>query len=219
MVKRTKTRRRRSRKKKHLARRKKSHMTKWGLAKYNIHSYRRYGRGYTMNLTSNPTGFDTTAFQFSFDRVTNYTELTTIYDQYVIDFVQIRILWSPKTTLGANVNAPGQSTYPVLYYFKDYDDATVPTSLSEMKERGNLRQVRINPNGLIKINLKPAVLSTSYLTALTSGYAPKWGQKVDMNYPTVPHYGLKIGIDHLDNQDQGALDIEIVYHVTCFGTK
>ncbi len=147
-----------------------------------------------------------------------YTDLAVTYDQYSIDRIEMRISWSPKYVLSVSPNNPGQSTYPLLYYFKDYDDSSSPTSLSSMKERGNLRQKRINPNGIIKIHLKPAVLTEVKQTG-TSASRPSWNNILDMGSPDVQHYGLKIGVDHLIQQDQGQLDIEVVYHVTCFGTR
>lgn len=195
-------------------------MTRWGQSKFNIHKFRRYSRGYNVQLTQNASGFDATAFAFTLDRVQGYTELTAMYDQYRIDYVQFRINWSPKYTISVDPNNPGQSTYPLLYYFKDYDDDNTPTSLNQMQERGNLRQVRITPNKIIKINVKPAVSAMVYQSAVATGYTPKWDTKIDMANPDVPHYGLKIGIDHLINQpSQGQLDVEIVYHITCFGVR
>lgn len=211
---------RRNRKKKGGRRKKRSTNTRWGIAKYNIHQFKRYSRGYNVALTNNTSGFDATAFQFSLDRVEGYSEFATLYDQYRIDYVQFRINWSPKYTIAVQPNAPGQSTYPVLYYFKDYDDANSPTSLAQMQERGNLKQVRITPNRIIKINVKPAVSAMIYQGLTSTAYSPKWGAKLDMAQPDVPHFGLKIGIDHLISQpSQGQLDVEIVYHMTMFGCR
>ena len=218
--KRNRKRNRKGKRRSYGRRKKKTSMTRWGVGKYNIHQFRRFSRGYNVPLTSNLTGFDATAFQFTLDRVQGYSELTAMYDQYRIDYVQFRINWSPKYTVSVDPNAPGQSTYPLLYYYKDYDDATDPTSLAQMQERGNLRQVRITPNKIIKINVKPAVAQMVYQSAVSTAYAPKWGAKIDVAMPDVPHYGLKIGIDHLINQPaQGQLDVEIVYHVTMFGVR
>lgn len=206
------------RKKKTYRKKRGSKMTRWGNSKTNIHQYRRYGRGYSVPLTSNATGFDATAFAFAISRMTAYTDLAILYDQYKIDMVELRISWSPKLTLNANVNAPGQSTYPLLYYFKDYDDSTSPSSLNNMKERGNLRQVRINPNKIIKIYIKPSVLTEIASGGITA-LKPEWSNIIDMGNVDVPHYGLKIGIDHLPNFAQGSLDVEEVYHITCYGAK
>lgn len=194
-------------------------MTRWGTAKNNIHHYKRYGRGDAVALTANLTGFNTAALTFSLNDVTNYQELLTIYDQYKIDNVQIRINWSPKITLGVNVNAPGQSTYPVMYYFKDFDDSSPPATLATMKERGNLRQVRINPNRVYTIFIKPAVLSEVKTVGGLSASKPTWNNILDVANFQVPHFGLKLGFDHLINQEQGAIDIEVVYNLTMFGTR
>lgn len=214
-------RRRAGRKRKNYRKRRpyKYAVTRWGINKYNIHKFRRYGRGTALDLPSNPTGQSLNAFTFNFQDITNYTELAAIYDQFRIDYITLKLTWSPKVTNSANVNNPGQTIFPILWYAKDYDDATAPAGLSLLKERGNLRSFRLNPNREHKINLKPAVLGAMYQSAVATAYSPKWNQKIDMTNSATPHYGIKMCADYLPLQDLGEINIETVYHVTCFGTR
>lgn len=194
-------------------------LTRWGVKKYNIHKFRRYSRPYVLDLTSNPTGESLQAYNFNLQDVTNYTELTAIYDQFRIDYITLKLTWSPKVVQSANVNNPGQTIYPILWYAKDYDDIVVPATLATLKERGNLRSFRLTPNREHKISLKPAVLGAMYQSAVATAYSPKWNQKIDMTNSSTPHYGIKMCADYLPLQDLGEVNIEAVYHITCFGTR
>lgn len=200
-------------------RRRTTRVSRWGITKYNIHKYRRYARPDILNLPLSASGEAPKAMQFSLDQVSNYTELTALYDSYKINYVKVIINWSPKQTLTVNPNAPGQSIYPVIYWSKDYDDATTPSTLAQLRERGNLRQTRITPNRQIVMIVKPAVSRMMYKTATTTGYGPGWNTKIDCSNPDVPHFGLKMIVDYLAGQSVGALNIQILYHLTMYGTR
>lgn len=201
-------------------RRRSTKITRWGVSKYNIHRYRRYGRGSAIDLTSNASGWTAGAMTFKFTDMTNFAELGVLYDQCRLDYVTIKFMWSPKDTLSIQSNNGGLGIAPVLYYFKDYDDSNSPASLANMKERGNLRQVRIRPFRTISLNLKPAVLQQLFLTNISSATAPKWGVKMDIGSTgNLEHLGLKWGVDYIPNQDLGQIKVETVYHITMFGTR
>lgn len=160
-----KYRKRRTRKRR-TTRKRGSKMTRWGISTYNIHKYKRYGRGFSLPLSDNPAGFDAIALQFQLNQVVAFSDFVALYDQYKITYIQCKISWSPKQSLPVSVNEPAQSSYPLLYSYKDYDDSQTPLNLAEMKERGNLIQTRLNPNKIISIGLKPATLNATYSTPL-----------------------------------------------------
>ena len=200
-------------------RRRKTKISRWGVSKYNVHQYRRYARVDSLSLGSNVPGEATKGFSFSVDQVTQWTEFGALYDQYKINYITLKLMWSPKTSLSVDPNNPGQSIYPVLYYYNDYDDDAAPSSLANIRERSNLRTVRISPNRTINIIVKPAISMMMYRSATTTGYGPKWNQKIDVATPDVPHYGLKMCVSYLPNQPCGALSIETIYHMTLYGVK
>lgn len=199
--------------------RRKTSLSRWGVTKYNIHKYRRFARPETLALSSNLTGEVTKGFSFLLSDLAGVAEFTSLYDQYRIDYVTLKIMWSPKDSLTVDPNAPGQSIYPVLYYYNDYDDDTAPSTLADIRERSNLRTVRISPNRTININVKPAIASSVYQSTTATAYAPKWNTKLDAAYPDIPHFGLKMACSYLHNQTCGSLLIEKIFHVTMFGTR
>ena len=79
----------------------------------NVHLHRRWGtrNGLQITASTSNVGFITLEEVFQLDKVTNYTELTTLYDQYKINFVEIYMMWSPdylpvatSTTAGERAN-------------------------------------------------------------------------------------------------------------------
>ena len=198
--------------------------TKWGKASTNIHKYRRYGRTATLALTSALAGEAPGQLSFPFSTVTNVTELTALYDQFRIDWVTVVMNWSPKEQNQTPFNVgPNEMSYPMLYYCKDYDDQVPPASLASLKERGNLRAVRLTPLRKIKINLKPAVqnavIRDPTTVPPTLGTVPMWGQKLDNSSAAAPHLGLKFLVDYAPGIDLGSVNIEVIYHFTMFGTR
>lgn len=226
-------RRKRARRRKVRPRRKrrwkrKSRISRWGISKYNIHKFRRMGRNVQVPLQAGQD-IQTYSPNFNLADVTNVAEFTTLYDQFRIDFVTVNISWSPNTTIALNPNNPGEALYPLLYYCKDYDDATSPLSLTTFKEKGNLRHFRLTPNKIYKIHVKPASQKVTVnqfgapaanvtFGALSTG--PQWNKKIDMNANTTPHFGLKMLIDHVNAANGlGAVNVEKMYHFTCFGVR
>lgn len=199
--------------------------TKWGRSKYNIHKYRRYGGTETLPLTAQLAGGEAPAqLTFRLSQVVNVNELTRLYDQFRIDFVSVIMNWSPKEQNQTTFNVgPNSMSYPMLYYYKDYDDSVAPSSLTQMKERGNLKGVRITPFRKVRINLKPAVQNAVIRDPTTNpptlGTNPIWNKKLDCAVADTPHLGLKFLIDYATGIDLGSVNIETIYHVTMFGTR
>ena len=67
------------------------------------------------------------------------------------------------------------------------------TTIATLKESARSREDQLtNDKPNFAITLKPAILAESYKTAITTAYAPKWGQWLSTADDTVPHYGLKV---------------------------
>lgn len=204
-------------------------VSRWGIKKYNVHRFRRMGRSVSVPLAAGQS-IATYSPNFNFADVVNNTEFTTLYDQYRIDYVTINISWSPNVTISLNPNNPGQALYPLMYYCKDYDDATSPLSLTAFKEKGNLRNFRLTPNKVYKIRVKPAAqkvivksfgpLPTTPVTFGDLSTGPIWNKKIDMNSDATPHFGIKMLWDYVNAANSlGAINVEKMYHFTCFGVR
>lgn len=204
--------------------RKKFRSSLWGKTKYNVHRYRRMGRTQELALSSNTSGQMATAFDFNMQDLVSNTELTSLYDQYRIDFVTVIINWSPKVVNQTAFNlGPNQMSFPNVYYSKDYDDNVTPTSLTAFKQRGNIRTFRLTPFKNYKIHVKPAVQNAVIRDATTTpptlSTNPVWHKKLDCAAPDIHHFGLKMLIDYAPGQDLASVNIQKVYHVTMFATR
>lgn len=198
-----------------------------GVMSRDVHAYRRYGTPTTVTLTGAATESDNSD-SFSLSSVTNYSELTTLYDQYRIRSVTMKFhlvtnpdrLTIPGTDPAANYLAP--PNYPKLWYVRDYDDNTAVT-LATMREMGKAKFKIMKPNSIISVKLRPAVLTQLYRTAVSTGYSPQWPKKLDCSQSDIPHYGLKWIIDtdgvSLFTNSQYIVRIEYVYDLTFFNTR
>lgn len=199
--------------------------TKWGSRHYNIHKYKRFGRTTTMPLLATATNGETMgALNFTLTDVVNSSELTVLYDQYRIDYVQVIINWSPKDANPTAFNiGPNQMAFPMMYYAKDYDDIVPPLNLTAFKERGNLKCFRLMPFKKHKISFKPAVqnavIRDPTTTPPTLATNPVWNKKLDCAAGNIPHIGLKLLCDHITGQNLGTINIQIKYFLTMYGTR
>lgn len=184
----------------------------------NIHCFKRW----TPSVTTTCSGSTSeSALVFTFGDMINYSDFTSLYDRYRIDYVvvraQLRNNPSAISVLGTSGgNATGANYYPKLWYCPDYDDGEQET-LDALKQRSKTKCAVLQPNKVIKFVVKPAILNQTYRTSVTTGYAPKWGQWIDMAQTNVPHYGLKYVIDALglDPANDFTVQFEFMYHITC----
>lgn len=119
----------------------------------------------------------------------NPAELTTLFDMYRIDAVEICVMMNgdPNTITTAGA-------LPRFYIYNDYDDASSLGNIAQVQQQ---QGTRVFQPGAIERSFKhwvrPKLLTQTYRTAVTTGYAP--AQKaiwVDCNQDNVPHYGTKI---------------------------
>lgn len=133
------------------------------------------------------------AFAFSLSQVPNVSEFSSLFDQYKLTGVRMRI--TPALTQG--ISSPLFGTSAALGYSKvhtaiDYDDNTAPTSEDELLEYGSLKSTTAFKDHTRYI--KPKLLQQVYRSALSTSYAPKSSVYLDMATSDVPHFGLKLWV-------------------------
>lgn len=119
----------------------------------------------------------------------NPAELTTLFDQYRIDAIEIKIM-----ATGDPNTFTATGTLPRFYICNDYDDAGALGSLAQVQQQ---QGVKIFQPGAIDKSythwVRPKLLTQTYRTAVTTGYAPAQSAVwVDCTQSDVPHYGVKI---------------------------
>lgn len=166
------------------------------------HAFSRYSEAGEISCSTTSASAD---YVFKLTDVINYSEFTTLFDQYKILKVvfKIQMITNPDSANPLNVAASSTTTYynnptnwfPKFWYIRDYDSGSSET-ISSIKERQGAKFFVMKPNKEYSIALKPMVQVQTYKTSVSTGYAPKrlW---LDIADTSVPHYGLKTVIDCL----------------------
>lgn len=131
------------------------------------------------------------SFSFKFSDLPNYTEFSTLFDQYRMNKFVIKLV---PTITGAEPTSTGAAySLPNVWSVVDYDDAVdAGNNLISLLQYPNCRMTRGH-----KIHTRvwrPSVLLDAY-TGATEGNTIKFKQWLNMADVTIPHYGLKIWID------------------------
>lgn len=151
------------------------------------------------------------AFQLNgLTNVINGSEFGNLFDQYRIDklILKFYLKVDPSTQTG---NA-GQ--VPRLYYVRDRDDSNAPADLNELKENQFFKERVLTPYRPVTLVCRPNALRLLYQSAVASQYQPAWGQWMDMNVMSTPHYTYKLAIDDLTNTNY-YVDVEATVHFSC----
>lgn len=159
-------------------------------------------------------GTQTLGMTFALNLLANYSELTTLYDQYRIDYVKLYFSWSPS----ALVTQWATPLYPTAMYRTDFDD-TAGVSELDLKQSPKTRYMRINPNAIQKFGFKPSVLVQLFESGVSTAYAPKWKQRIDCTDSSTEHYGIKMIFNHVPNVDQGVVTVRAKYWLTMFNPR
>lgn len=187
------------------------------LLKYNVHAYRRMCSATTIDTSATATSYDGTIV-FSLDQVRGSSELTALYDQYMITGVKVmfQLVSNPDSGTITNNSTSGNATnfYPKLMYVRDYDNTTVETP-NELRERNNTKIRVLEPNKIISVFLRPAVRNNIHLDGVTPASSPAWGSWLDCSATQVPHYGLKYCAENLGHNATQSyrLRIDYVYYL------
>jgi hypothetical protein len=156
----------------------------------NVHRFSRFSTAGTINMTGTEQPL---SFSFALSDILKASEFTTLFDKYHLDkaVVFIQMINNPNAYYKPNEIASNPNNfYPKMWYIRDHDDSST-TTIAALKERVSVKCVVMQPDKVVKICVKPEVAMQVYKTLTTTGYAPKYGQFIDMTYNTVPHYGLK----------------------------
>lgn len=164
--------------------------------------------------TSSGLGVFYRGLSFRISDLQDYTELTHLYDQYTITKVILDFQWTLTATSGTGPNA---SYSPQLNLVRDYDDDSTPDS-NYMRSSGRVLRHRLTANNPFRIAITPAVANAVYQSVASSGYGPKWKQRIDCVDVDVPHYGAKLQI-LCPNTNVGYVQITAKYYVSCYQTR
>lgn len=187
------------------------------LLKYNVHSYKRMCTPTTIDTSASATSYDS-SLVFSLDQVRGNSELTALYDQYMLTGVKVmfQLVTNPDsgTVTNSSTSANATNFFPKLFYVRDYDNTTVETP-NELRERNNTKTRVLEPNKIVSVFLRPAVRNNIHLDGITPASSPIWKQWIDCSTTQVPHYGLKYSVENLGHNATQSyrLRIDYVYYL------
>lgn len=187
------------------------------LLKYNVHSYKRMCTPTTIDTSASANSYDG-SIVFSLDQVRASSELTALYDQFMITGVKVmfQLVTNPDsgTVTNSATSANATNFFPKLMYVRDYDNTTVETP-NELRERNNTKIRVLEPNKIVSVFLRPAVRNNIHLDGITPASSPIWNQWLDCSATQVPHYGLKYSVENLGHTATQSyrLRIDYVYYI------
>lgn len=150
----------------------------------------------------------------SLNRLPGISDFSNLFDRYMITYIKVYY----HLKIDPSAQGGSSATFPKLFYVRDYDDASAPLTLNEMREHSKCTYRVMNPNKPVVFGFRPSTLTEKYRSAISTTYSPQWNQWIDMAAPDVPHYGWKIGIDDLTNTNY-KVDVEVVMWFKCKDTR
>lgn len=150
-------------------------------------------------------------FVNSLSDVVNSAEFTTLFDQYRIAGIKIRI--SPMINVNSAVT--GNEIIPEMWVHRDMDDVAVPTSQNDMRQYQDTKIFRLNRT--INLYCKPRALIAQDGTAAAIVPFGKVGRSMflDCNEDTVVHPSFKFYLRNLTLSASARFALRID---TCFYT-
>lgn len=140
---------------------------------------------------SDITGEQGFAFQFNLSSLPNVAEFSNLFDRYKIMGVKLRVMFLQNSQ---DVGTSTTLSIPIIHYVYDCDDASSPTSESEMLQKNFLKTRRLDKP--FNYYLKPKATSEVFASPSSTGYAVSKAMWIDMNSPNIPHFGLKAWISN-----------------------
>jgi len=144
-----------------------------------------FRRTYSITILSANTGVTANGFSFALSNLPNYTEFTSLFDQYRI--LQASVSFLPYANSSSSGAVSG--SFPgIIASAIDYDDASLPGATDLQQYESYKRNPAFEE---FVRTIKPRVAIAAYNGSTFTGYVNRYAPWIDANSPSVPHYGLK----------------------------
>lgn len=142
---------------------------------------------------------------FQLNQLPNYTEFTSLYDQYQIKGIKFVLM--PRFNSGEVALSSCPPTWSILDY-----DGSFPVNNASMLQYQNLKMK--TGYGNHARYLKPAISAELYESPVGTAYGPKKNVWIDAQYPDVPHYGATVMIPANVGPGENVFwDLKITYYL------
>lgn len=173
--------------KRRMYRRKRYPMYKRSIAS-NVHTFVRSCTLANLHSTGGALGDIHHTFSFALSDLPNFTEFTSLFDQYRIRWVELTFVSAVTQSDIASAGITGYSPQVVHGFFvNDYDDSLPPSSKDELMQYGNCRIIPLTGrNRPLRWKLYPHLQA-----AAAPGIVWKRNNWLDAAHDSVAHCGLK----------------------------
>jgi hypothetical protein len=130
--------------------------------------------------------------QFALINSLQYNEFTQLFDKYKIVAVKYKIMYQCNQAAVA-----GSSVLPIIHYVSDSDDAAVPITYTDVTAKSSCRSKVLGNTQVVTMTIKPHVADEIYQSALTTAYGVRKAPYINTQYPSVPHYGVKVWMNNV----------------------
>lgn len=139
-----------------------------------------------------PTTDSTTVFSLS--NVNGSGELVSLFDNFRV--LKVLYRWVITRNPDQVSTAGNKGLFPRIVWTHDFNDQ-IPISRALIYQRANLKEVFMNDNYQKTkwYSLSPALLTTTYESAVANAYQPAWKKWLDTSDSATPHYGIKYSVD------------------------
>ncbi len=169
----------------------------------------RFVRSAFYNVLTATSGTTLGSGNFKLSDLPNYTDFTALFDRYRFVAVVCKFIPTTKPTeVGSATSLIGDN--PLVYTVLDYDDASAPLSVDELRQ---FDTAQVNPIGTYfeRVLVPKAALGSYSGTFASYSQAPQnmWH---DCNSPNIQFYGLKWATTAFSTSGTTALyQIEVDY--------
>lgn len=168
-----------------------------GYPKQRVYYFTRYGE--LSALTAGNDGTDVLVTKtFTLVDIPAPTDFTALFDWYKINYVVVTLLpyFSEVNTPGSTGTFTAHSTPANLRIFTavDYNDATTPASINEIREYQNCKVTQYIKGHVRKFKPRPTIVSDDSTPDVQYPIGNPW-ISTDATGDDCVHYGLKIGVD------------------------
>lgn len=126
--------------------------------------------------------------RFRLDQLINFTDITNLCDAYMLKYMKINLNYlSTQTSVGSS------NVMPQCIWVQDHDDASVPTSINQIREKMSAKYRTFGNNRPISIGVNPRLPDTvadvqNYFSNSGLPTKPQW---LDTAKPGLEHFGIK----------------------------
>lgn len=163
---------------------------------------------FSLSNVAGNLNYGSMAINFQLRDLPNYSELTSLWDRYKINFVKVKIIpYNTGSLTGAAYSSVYGQSSCLIHSVLDYDDSTLPLASSSGVD--DLRQYQTYKVSNILMKPHVRVVRPTMLTALNDVTGTSIGGKITKGYVNlsntlVPHFGMKFMFEGMSG---GSADI------------